>query len=630
MSTTENLLKEAMFLQRRGETEQAKQVCEDILKDQPDHITTLNLLARLYHQQGHLDKSMSCIEKALTLQPEQASTRIQQAYLQYLTGDKEEAQKNFNDILKKNTNQPMVLNQLGGVLHQLKAPKKAAECLQQAIRQDPTFVPPYIKLVQILNEREQYEDATKILAQGIKNNPEKPGLYFQLGNTLNASKKYEKAAQSYQKTLSLNPEHNMARIQLSKVLSSMRRFIVAEQVLAPVLEKNNKSVPAHIQMATVLRAQNKYEQELEHCQKVVVLQPKQPQNFANLGISYQDNRQWAAAEAQYKKAIEIAPKHPNAHFSWGNLLLMHGQYEQGWKEYEWRWQLPQLTKLKKIRDSFKKPQWDGESSLKDKRLFVWREQGFGDYLFMCRYLPHLKQLGATIILQCQPSLVDLSKTFPEADEVVAFGEEYDDFDLHCPIMSLPYTLKIHKETDIPNKVPYVTLPKDEDKQTKWSKLIPASNKIKVGIVWGGSLTNGENYKRSIPLTLFSELFKTENTEFYSLQLGEPYQKVLAELNASNVTDLANALKDFTDTAFAVSQLDLIICVDTAIGHLAGAMDVPVWTLHRYNGDWRWLLDRSDTPWYPSMTLFRQKEAGNWNTVIEEVSEALNAFKTAGS
>jgi hypothetical protein len=293
-----------------------------------------------------------------------------------------------------------------------------------------------------------------------------------------------------------------------------------------------------------------------------------------------------------------------------------GDLESGFREYEWRWKLKNTPPTR-----FDQPVWDG-SELKGRTIMLCREQGMGDMIQFSRYAAMVKDLGGTVIVEAQPELVRLLSTVPGVDKVVTHDAPVPRFDVQIPVLSLPRIFQTTLET-VPDRVPYVTAP--ELHNLRLSR--PAASKLAVGIVWAGSPTQVYDRRRSCPMDRFLALMGLADVTFYSLQKGEAAKQLRLSGAAALVTDLSGRLNDFADTAAVLDQLDLVIAVDTAVAHLAGALGRPVWILLSYAGDWRCPPGRKDSPWYPTMRLFQQDRPGDWDGVMARVLAALRDFPT---
>jgi hypothetical protein len=316
-----------------------------------------------------------------------------------------------------------------------------------------------------------------------------------------------------------------------------------------------------------------------------------------------------------------------------NLSLCHlllGNFKDGWQEYEWRWKNESATRLQSKR-SFTQPLWLGQQSLVDKTILLHAEQGLGDTMQFCRYAPLVAQLGAKVILEVQRPLFKLLQNLEGVSQLVAMGDPLPLFDYQCPLMSLPLAFNTEIES-IPNQVPYIKAPPIQ--ADYWKTKLQNHQKLKVGLVWNGGFRPNQpelwslNARRNIPLAQIAQI-NIPDINFYSLQKGEPAESELIQSgnqywNPSNFYNFVGELDDFSDTAALIANLDLIISVDTSTAHLAAAMGKPVWLLNRFDTCWRWLVDRKDSPWYPTITLYQQERMGDWESVIERVKEDLGS------
>jgi len=311
-----------------------------------------------------------------------------------------------------------------------------------------------------------------------------------------------------------------------------------------------------------------------------------------------------------KRLLPFVPNETATHFDIGCCYLALGDFEQGWPEFEWRLKLG-LNQISKS----KKPCWDG-SPFKEKTLLITTEGGHGDTIQFIRYLPHIKDLGGTIILDVwnQPKIFSLLRNTNLADVVIIDGKEKMEYDLEATMMSLPFLIK-SLFNDIPSRVPYISALSTSETEARKNIARHTDAHCRVGVVWGTE----KDPLRSIQLDQFSELFNVAGIKFFSLQKGP------LAIPLDILTDLNPHIEDFADTAAAIQELDLVISVDTAVAHLAGALGKPVWTLIPFVPDWRWMLNREDSPWYPTMRLFRQPAPGDWASVIKRVSEELKAL-----
>ena len=306
--------------------------------------------------------------------------------------------------------------------------------------------------------------------------------------------------------------------------------------------------------------------------------------------------------------LRSSPEHAEAHWNRALLLLLRGDYKEGWQEYEWRWKKRLFTSPAR---TFDIPKWRGES-LTGKTIFIHAEQGLGDTLQFCRYLPLLRMKGAKVIFECHPPLAHLMSTLGDRISVVTFGQPSPSADYHLPLLSMPLLFNTTLD-NIPNEIPYIYPP--ADRLPFWHTVVPREEGRRVGLCWSGK--QYPDPARSVPAWLIVALSACPRISFFSLQMGE---------NTENpdmpIHDLTTLISDFADTAALISQLDLVITIDTSVAHLAGALGAETWLILPFSPDWRWGIGKTDSPWYPGMRIFRQQKRGDWGTVIGDLIEAL--------
>jgi hypothetical protein len=292
--------------------------------------------------------------------------------------------------------------------------------------------------------------------------------------------------------------------------------------------------------------------------------------------------------------------------------LLAGKLEEGWKRYEWRWQKADYIQYKR---EFAQPQWDGKD-IKGKTICLHAEQGFGDAIQFIRYAPLVAKNGARVIVEAPYPLIDLFKTVEGIDMLVKRGDSLPDFDVHCPILTLPMLFKTSMQS-IPASVPYIH--SDPARKSRWTERLSAGKKrLKVGIAWSGNPDHKNDRNRSISFAMLRPIAEMPQVSLYSLQKGIVSSEIEAQIQEAGMIDYTGDIGDFADTAALIDNLDLIISVDTSVAHLAGALGKNVWVLLPYAPDWRWLLGRNDSPWYPTMRLYRQSLPGDWEGVVKEV------------
>lgn len=318
----------------------------------------------------------------------------------------------------------------------------------------------------------------------------------------------------------------------------------------------------------------------------------------------------------FRKALEEKPDFAEARWNMGLTCLLSGNFIEGWEGYEWRWEKPDYKKFKR---DFPKFIWQGEE-LKGQRILLHAEQGYGDTLQFIRYVPLVDARNARVIVECPRDLTKLLGNIDGVSRVVARNDPLPEFDLHCPLMSLPKVFGTTLDS-IPSKIPYLNA--DPDLIRTWKGRISSNiMKFKVGLAWSGNPEHQNDRNRSCALEILSPLAQVKNVQFFSLQKGRGSEEVKSPVQGLGMIDLTDQIQDFSDTAALIENLDLVVSVDTVVAHLAGALGKRVWTLLPYSPDWRWLLEREDSPWYPTMHLYRQPKPGDWTAVIQRATADL--------
>jgi tetratricopeptide (TPR) repeat protein len=384
-------------------------------------------------------------------------------------------------------------------------------------------------------------------------------------------------------------------------------------------------VAALSNLGTALYAQGRLAEATESYERAVQLDPNYADAHFNLGIAREDQGMLAGAIDSYRTAVRLKPDYANAHKNLGMALLLNGNFAEGWPEYEWRWKTDVEV------PGFRQPFWDG-SPLAGRAILLHTEQGSGDTLQFVRYAAILKRQGAVTMLRCPRSLVPLLSNCQGIDRMIPFGDPLPEFDVHASLMSLPGLLKTSEAT-IPSQVPYLFA--DDRLTDHWRNQLSDTDEFKIGIAWQGASGYRRDAQRSISLEQFAPLAQLEGVRLFSLQKGPGRDQLAAFADRLAVTDLGRELDEttgaFMDTAAVMRSLNLVITSDTVIAHLAAGLGIPVWVALCRWPDWRWLLDRTDCPWYPSMRLFRQTEPGNWPAVFDGMAKALReTLQSAGS
>ena len=425
----------------------------------------------------------------------------------------------------------------------------------------------------------------------------------ELGITIMEAGRLREAALLFRKAIVVAPNFSDAAICLGHCLHQQEQYTEALEVYDRLLTTCPASAAVWNNRATTLLAMCRYDEAAENYRQAVAIMPGLHDVQIALATCYQAMGKCAEAEEICDKVLSNDHQHAEAHWNRALLLLLKGDYLEGWHEYEWRWQKRGFTSPRR---DFPQPAWRGES-IAGRTILIHAEQGFGDTLQFCRYVPLVANLGAQVVFECQPQLATLMETLGGNILVVKAGDQRPLIDLQIPLMSLAGIFKTAAD-NIPCAVPYLKPPGAAHSSRQ------SGSGIKVGLCWSGKAY--PDPMRSCPAEILVPLSKIKGVSWHSLQVG--WDKALP----FPMFDNTGQISDFADTAAIIAQLDLVITIDTAVAHLAGALGKPTWTLLPYAPDWRWLNLREDSPWYPAMQLFRQNRPGSWQDVIRRVEELL--------
>ena len=436
----------------------------------------------------------------------------------------------------------------------------------------------------------------------------------------------EEAARVYQISARLKPDQPAVLNELGLLLEGLKRPDEAREAFARAAALDPMEAEYANNLGAMLRNDRRLEEAARCFRRAIMLNPQHSGAYSNLGSTVKDRGGFWAALLAFRRATTLAPDFAGAHWNEALVRLLLGDFIRGWRGYEWRWKHGQLPSPQR---NFAKPRWDG-SPLKGRRLLVYWEQGFGDVLQFVRYLPLLAQAvggtagGQPIILECQHALLPVLRSLPGVT-VALTGAPLPDFDVQIPVMSLPALFDTRLET-VPSRVPYLTA--EPDLVARWGERLAGLSGLKVGIVWAGSPTHGNDRNRSIGLAPFAGLAAIPGVSLVSIQKGPTEGQAATPPGGFPLLNLSPDIGNFADTAAIMAGLDLVVCVDTSVAHLAGALGIPVWVLVPFAPDWRWMLDREDSPWYPTMRLFRQDRPGSWDGAIDSLERALR-IRAAG-
>jgi len=542
-----------------------------------------------------------------------------QAFSLHQKGELKDAESAYLKILESDSEfKNRVLYLISNLYYQANNLTKAIKYCEQLLFLQPDNMDANKLFGQLLLENGFYQQALDILSDykntiGADNDVVK-GLarcYLELGNL-------EAASEQYTLLLTQEPDSWQTYYNLGLIKQKQKLFSQAEMLYLSALEFNTQSCEIFNNLGEVQQDQGKLEAAEQNYQKGLNLQPDSVELLNNLGTLFHECGLYEKAITCYDTAISIQPDYPDAHLNLSLTYLLQGQYQLGWDEYEWRWMISGVQQYK-----LDIPRWEGHN-LEGKIILVYSEQGFGDTLQFLRYIPLLKKRGAGILLHTREPLRGISEWCEGLDEICIASDvrTHVDADYMCPLMSLPKYFNTDLDS-VPADVPYL---KPVDADTTKLKLTIPGDKLKVGIVWGGQPKfKHDNYRNpACPLSCFEPLAAIENISLVSLQKGDARDQLKNISFQEKIYDLDEQINDFVDTANFIRELDLIVTIDTSVAHLAGAMGKTVWLLLPIAPDWRWMLDRDDSPWYPGMRIFRQQQPGCWNDVMQNVCTAIKS------
>jgi tetratricopeptide (TPR) repeat protein len=679
------MLKQAFALHSKGQFAEAERAYKDLLRLQPRNFQVLHLYGVLMLQRGQTERGIELLRQSLKLEPRQPLAQRDLGNALQQAGRFADALACYDKSLALKSDQSDVHNNRGAALAALKRLDEALASYGRAVALKPDYAQAYNNRGTVLIDQKRYAEAVEDFSRAISLIPgyvkalnNRGGALANLGRFEEALKDHDRAIAlapaeadshemrgdvlmrmgrpqealaSFDRAIALDPArasaHNdrgtalamLARPQ--EALESHERAIALEPAMASAhnnrgtalaalkrpaealkchekaLALDPDSATAHSNRGGALADLGRYEEALASVDHALTLMPF-TQAYSNRGNFLYELKRFDEALESYDRAIAINPDWDEAHFGKSLALLVQGRFAEAWPEYEWR-------KRRGHEDVFHalgRPTWSGREDLKGKTIFVEAEQGLGDTVQFCRYLPMLADLGAHVILTAQESLIGLLKSLDPRVTILPTGTVPPEFDYHIALLSLPLAFGTELAT-IPAKIPY--LGADPARAAAWRDKIGEAG-FKIGICWQGSYISAV---RSLPLLIFEPLARLPGVRLISLQKGDGTEQLETLPPGMTVEQLGEGFpKDFDDTAGAMMALDLIISCDTSVAHLAGALGRPTWVALRYANDWRWLLERRDSPWYPGMRLFRQPRQGDWAGAFAEIHSELAALLAA--
>ncbi len=502
----------------------------------------------------------------------------------------------------------------------------AIQCIERAVEIKPNWPEAHSDLGNAYISQGRRAEAIACYREAVNLDPAFAYGYYNLGNALFEEGRLDEAACHFERAAELKPDLAGAHYNLGMVLMNQGKLDQAGACYQRAIELDPSFFKAHNNLGIVLAEMRQPEEAIVCYRRALKLNPDFQEAHYNLGIVLSEQARFEESLVSYERAIDLDQGHVEAHFNRSQLLLLMGDFERGWPEYEWRW-------LRKHTDPLPLPQllWDG-SDLNGKTILVHAEQGLGDTFQFIRFLPVLQGMGAKVLFGCQRPMMRMLGSAQGIDVLIADPDQIPPFDVHAPLLSLPRIFRTSLNT-IPGQAPYLFA--EQSLVERWRERLSGVDRFRIGINWQGRRGRGPHIKRDIPRAMFERLAGVPGVRMVSLQKEGAGQEsgvggrgsAGAEVGTAHPTiidlgDIDTVNGAFMDTAAIMMNLDLVITSDTSVAHLAGALGVPVWVALPFVPDWRWMLDRSDSPWYPTMRLFRQKRLGDWAGVFEEIEAAL--------
>jgi tetratricopeptide (TPR) repeat protein len=578
----------------------------------------LHNLGVAYAKLGKLDDAVAIFREALELNPEAVTSHKNLGLAYHQLRKLDLAVVHYTEAAQREPANPATHYDLGRVLFEAGRFEEAATTYHQALRLDPKLWTAHHDLGRCLVKLGKKEEAVASYEEAVRIKPDAAEVHNNLGILLENSRKYPEAIECFRRALRFNPHSTETHSNLGVALAGQGKLEDAVASYREALRLAPSSAEAHNNLGNALRALGKLHESLSHLEEAIRVLPSYAEAYNNLGITQLQMGNAAAAIASYGRALELKPDYAEARLNRALALLGQGEFDEGWREYEGRWHGNGLQKR-----PYPQPEWAGES-LPQGTVLLYTEQGLGDTLQFIRFAPLVRERVGTVILEVPGSLLNVLKPCPGISQFVRQGETLPEFTTHCPLLSLPRIFRTVLET-IPAPVPYLT--PDPERVTRWQARLRSLPGLKLGIAWQGNREFRGDRQRSLALRFFAPLATLPGVTLVSLQKGEGCQQVdevSEQFFVHNLPGLDEDGGSFVDTAAVMSQLDLVVTSDTAIAHLAGALGVPVWVVLSAAADWRWLRQREDSPWYPTMRLFRQTRMGQWEDVFERIAGELES------
>jgi len=562
---------------------------------------------------GQHEKACLSFEEAISIRSDFIEAYFNLGKAQKALKKYEDALCSYSKCISLNIHYADAYNNRGSVyLENLQEPEKALIDFQNFLKIQPNVWNGFYNIANCYSELKEYEEAIKHYDRALELNPNNPDIHLSCGVTYYKLEQYEEALKSYGHALELNPNNADVHFSRGVTYYELGQYEEALKSYDHAIELCPNQANVYSNRGIVFKSLKRYEEAFKNIDFAIKLKPDLAAAFSNQGLVHGELKEYEEACKSYDRAIKLEPNIGDAYWNKSNLKILQGCYEEGWRLFEWRWK---TTFLKLKPRNFNQPLWLGQEAINNKIILIHHEQGLGDSIQFSRYIALIEKYHPKeIILEAPKSLISILSTLRGNFKIIKLGDPLPYFDYYCPIMSLPLAFKTTLE-NIPSEMPYLYA--EKSKISFWGERLGPKIKPRVGLVWSGFKGHKNDHNRSL---LFKQLKPIYDLpfEFHCLQkeIREIDLEVLGK--EGNIKEHQNELIDFSDTAALISHLDLVVSVDTSVAHLAGALGKKVFLMLPYAPDYRWMDERADTPWYPTMRLFRQPKADDWTSVISEI------------
>ncbi len=656
MSTVRDMAERALAYQGRGDLEQARAWCQQILRIERRNFIALNLLGVIAGQQRqfrqaaewfakalvveprnadahanrglalqelkNFEAALDCYERAIALQPDCAEAHCRRALALQALGRRPEALVSFDTAIASQPGFADAHLNRGNLLRELGRLHDALASYERAIALQPHFAPAHSNRGNVLRELERPEEALSSYGQAIAADPACVEALVNRGILLLDMNRADSALESLDLAIARRPRHAAAHLFRGKALLHLKRPEAALVSLDRALALERKSTEALCARGSALRLLNRFEAALASLDRALALRPDCAEALLSRGNVLMDLRRPAEAVDSFGRAIGLQPDLAHAHFCRALAWLQAGNFAQGWADYEWRWRSPQTAPNLAAPRALTQRLWLGEEPLQGQAILLRAEQGLGDTIQFCRFAKPLSDLGVRVVMEVPATLIPLLSTVEGVAQLIASGTEVPDgVPYQCPLMSLPLALKIRLDT-VPAPVRY--LHSEPRRLAECQQRLAGAGRPRIGLAWSGNPQHPNDHNRSMALRQLISALPPHLT-YVSLHKDDTSAGLRAADTHPKVLQVAGAQTDLADAAALCDSVDLVISVDTSLAHLSAALGARTWILLPFNADWRWMLERDDSPWYPSVRLYRQSRPGDWQAVLERVCADLRVL-----